>query len=220
MTDEPDKANIRFSEPMKIRHPGRVARAFEQMRDFLRFLEFVEQTADPVEIFCGAGVDQVRVAAHDQHRTPRMVLRSTPRAPMRPARAAAASTAPCRSRISARSRASASASVRPGQARVDEVADLGQRGGAGPVEQRRYPVLDTAVERRQAPRARGCCSVGRSSAGAAVSSRFGARTTPAAWLKPRKRRRRRRQRILDRLVANDLPLDLAALARRPAPRPA
>ena len=74
MTEEPDRANSRFSEPMKIRHPGAVARAFEQAGDLLPVLELVEQLADPLEVGGGGLVDQIGLAAHDQHRAAVLVL--------------------------------------------------------------------------------------------------------------------------------------------------
>src|SRR5437763_715433 len=53
---------------------GRVARAFEQPHDFLPVLELVEQLADPLEVFGRGFVDQVRLAADDQHRAAGMIL--------------------------------------------------------------------------------------------------------------------------------------------------
>ena len=57
-----------------MRQPGRIARAFEKPRDFLRFLELVEQLADAVEVVGGASSMQIGLAADDQHRAAGMIL--------------------------------------------------------------------------------------------------------------------------------------------------
>ena len=128
MTDEPDKREHPVLAADEDPAALRLARAFQQAGDFLPVLKLVEQLAHALEIGRRHFVDQVGLAAHDQHRAPRMVLAPGAR-PDATSSAAARSIASRRSRISARSRASASASVSPARPRIDEIADLG-RGAA------------------------------------------------------------------------------------------
>ena len=98
---------------MKIRHPCPSRAPSSKPGDFLPVLQLVEQPADAFQVGGCAFVDQIGLAAHDQHRALGMIL-----APVRePARdqlgGGGVDALRRRSAISARSRASASASVRP-----------------------------------------------------------------------------------------------------------
>ena len=59
---------------MKIRQPG-ASRALSSRRAIsCALLELVEQPPHPLEVFGRGVVDEVRLAADDQHRTARMIL--------------------------------------------------------------------------------------------------------------------------------------------------
>ena len=74
MTDEPERANMRFSDPMKIRQPG-ASRALSSRRAIsCAILKLVEQPPNAVQILRRSLVDQIGLAANDQHRPARMVL--------------------------------------------------------------------------------------------------------------------------------------------------
>ena len=59
---------------MKIRQPGASRAPSSRRAISCGFLELVEQLADALEVLGGGLVDQVRLAADDQHRAAGMVL--------------------------------------------------------------------------------------------------------------------------------------------------
>ena len=99
-------------------------------------------------------VDQIGLAAHDQHRPPRMVL-----GPEREARAtssaAASSSAAWRSRISVAQPRLRLGQGQAGKARADIIADLGERRGAGPAGGETIPGSRRCRRRRPPPPAPG-----------------------------------------------------------------
>ena len=143
MTDEPDKENNLFSEPMKIFIAVAGARAVEQAGDLLLAFELVEQVADAVEIGGGA-VDQIglprtirtgRAApSSDQLARPRSTRVRGQRVERRAVGAdlAAQAAAPLGQR-------------QAGQPRVDIIGRLGQRRRRSPGGQVDHAVLDAAV---------------------------------------------------------------------------
>ena len=74
MTEEPERANIRFSLPMKIRHPGASRALIEQPGDILPIFKLLQQAPHPFEVGRGGLVDEVGLAPHDQHGSMRMIL--------------------------------------------------------------------------------------------------------------------------------------------------
>ena len=203
MTDEPDKANIRFSLPMKIRHPCPSRAPSSSRAISCRSSSSSSSRRTRSRSAAALFVDQVGLAADDQHRALGLVL-----APVGKAR---------RDQLGGggveRFAALADFGAQPrlglgqgqaGQARVDEIADFGERDRAGPGGQRRRRDSRRCRRSRPAPPARGRARAARNSAACRRSSLFGASTTPAQADRPDSVADRRRQRLLDRLVAFDL----------------
>ena len=118
------------------------------MGDLLRFLELVEQLADAIEILGGRRVDQVRLAADDQHRPPRMIV--TPCGKTARDQLGGGGVDELLALADLGSEARFSFGERQSrEARIDEVADLGQRARTGSSVQRNDAVLDTSVRSDQ-----------------------------------------------------------------------
>ena len=111
---------------MKIRIPCAVARAVEQPGDLLPVLELVEQLADALEVGGGALVDQIGLAAHDQHRPLRMVLAPVGEAARDQLGRGGVERLPAARDLGAQPRLGLG-QRQPGQPRADVIADLGER---------------------------------------------------------------------------------------------
>ena len=122
-----------------------VARAFEQAGDLLPVLELVEQLAHPLEVGGGGLVDQVGLAADDQHRPLRRVLAPGGEARCDQLGGGGVDRLAPLGDFGA-SRASASAERQAGEAGADVIADLVEpRPGARPGGELDDAVLDAAV---------------------------------------------------------------------------
>ena len=106
------------------------------------------------------------------------------------------------------------------QAGVDEIADLARAPPPScPASSETIAVLDAAVGADQHRQRAG---VAQRHEVELLEPQLPLRREhhAGAWRQARQRRRGRRERILDRLVADDLPLDLGAARADRAPRPA
>ena len=203
MTDEPDKREHPVLAADEDPAPLPLARAFEQPGDILPVLELVEQAADALEVGGALFVDQVGLAAHDQHRALRLVDAPVGK-PRRDQlgggdveRGAALADLGPQPRLGLAQR-------QPRQPRADIIADLGSAIALVPAGSAttRFSTLPSAPTSTASARSG---ASGTKLNWRRRSSLLGASTTPGAGRQPRQRRHRRAERFLDRAVLRARP---------------
>ena len=183
MTDEPESANSLFSEPMKIFIPC-PSRALSSRRAISSLSSSSSSSWRTRSRSAAArGVDQIGLAADDQHRPLRAVLAPDGEAARRSARARRRRAPPCRPR-SRRRAAPAPRQGQAGQPRADVIADLGRAPTAvtpGGSSTTRFSTLPSAPT-STASAWRG--DSGTKPSWRSTGSRFGTRTMPAQADRP------------------------------------